>query len=127
MYDYQKTEKNDVINAIRDAYRTDELRAALADRDAFAERLRDELWIDDSVTGNGSGSYTFSRSDAFDYVTENIDLLREAADAFGCKEQIAEWFLDDEWESMDVTIRCYLLDDAIQAALEEIAAAVAAA
>ena len=35
-------------------------------------------------------------------------------------ETIGQKFLDEEWEWMDVSIRCYLLDQAISEALDEI-------
>lgn len=36
------------------------------------------------------------------------------------EETIAEKFLDEEWEYFDVTIRCYLLDRAIENALDSL-------
>lgn len=52
------------------------------------------------MTGNASGSYTFSTWEAEENICHNLDLLAEAC---------------------DVTIRCYLLGQAIAEALEEIA------
>lgn len=86
------------------------------------ESLNDDLWIDDSVTGNGSGSYTFSSYTAKEYVTENEDLCREALEEFCIDaDTIAEKFLDADWEYFDVTIRCYLLSQIVGTVLEEIA------
>ena len=36
------------------------------------------MWNADSVTGNASGSYTFSRARAKEYVLGSTDLLKEA-------------------------------------------------
>lgn len=116
-YDYLSEMKNDVLAAIRDQY-------SLADyesRDEFEQVLNDELWIDDGVTGNASGSYTFNSSRAQDYVTDNEELLKEALTEFCVDaETIADHFLNGDWEYFDVTIRCYLLGQAISEALDEI-------
>ena len=43
------------------------------DMDELREYLNDDLWTEDSVTGNASGSYTFRRETAKEYVDENKD------------------------------------------------------
>lgn len=51
-------------------------------------------------------------------------MLRDALREFCVKaETIGDKFLSNDWEYFDVTIRCYLLGGAIEAALDEIAAA----
>lgn len=90
-------------------------------RSNLEEKLYDDLWTCDSVTGNASGSYTFNRWTAEEYVTDNMDLLSEMCEEFGIEaETIGQKFLDEEWEWMDVSIRCYLLGQAISQALDEI-------
>lgn len=85
------------------------------------QSLNDDLWTVDSVTGNASGSYTFNRYQAQEYVMDNIELLNEACEEFGTNtETVGEKFLNEEFEWMDVTIRCYLLAQAISEALEEV-------
>lgn len=86
-----------------------------ADADEFAEYLHDTLWAEDYVTGNGSGSYTFNRAEAEEYICHNLDLLGEAIEEFGCDMDV----LKSGAEACDVTIRCYLLDEAISKVLEE--------
>ena len=44
--------------------------------------LYDILWIDDSVTGNGSGSYTFDEDFASECLVGNYSLLQEALNEF---------------------------------------------
>lgn len=88
----------------------------------LAWRLEELLWVDDSVTGNASGSYTFNRWQAAEYISHNWDLLKEAVWEFGCD---AENILDKGEEWCDVTIRCYLLHGAIAEALEEMAEEIA--
>lgn len=77
------------------------------------EKLYDDLWTVDSVTGNGSGSYTFNSWTARDYVLSNMDLLVEAVTEFGLKDQVWDKICEEDWEDLDVTIRCYLLSEAI--------------
>ena len=118
MYNYFEEMKNDVIDAIDDYFTDDEL--AEMDADELEEKLNDALWIDDGVTGNGSGSYTFNSATAKEYVTENIDLLGAACWAFDMDAaRIGEMFVNEEWEAADVTIRCYLLPQVLGDVLEE--------
>lgn len=90
------------------------------DRDGLEEYLNDTLWTEDSVTGNASGSYTFNSWTAKEYVLDNTDLLKEAYTEFGQKENIADVICDEDWESADVTIRCYLLGQAIAEVLDDL-------
>jgi len=116
MYNYLESIIEDVKEAIKE-YNTKEF----TDREEFEERLNDDLFIDDSVTGNASGFYTFSRAEAKDYVEDNLDLLAEACREFGVDDAtIGEKFLDEDFEYFDVTIRCYLLNQAISEALDEL-------
>jgi hypothetical protein len=77
--------------------------------------------VEDSVTGNASGSYTFNRWTAKEYVADNMELLKDALDEF-CTESrtIAEHFLNEDWEYFDVSIRCYLLGSVISEVLDEL-------
>lgn len=116
MYNYLEAMKNDVMEYINNEINLKDY----ADRDELETALNDDLWTVDSVTGNGSGSYTFSRSQAQEYVTDNIDLLKDACDELGTDATtVGEWFLSEDWETMDVTIRCYLLGLAIGEVLDD--------
>lgn len=93
------------------------------DREELEEIANDELWCDDIVTGNGSGSYTFNREAAKEYVTrsdDGLDTLRDAVREFDCEHEAFTAFLEENWEYFDVTIRCYLLSQAISTALDEL-------
>jgi hypothetical protein len=68
------------------------------------------------VTGNASGSYTFSTWQAEENLCHNLDLLGEALKEFGDGAD----FLEKGAEACDVTIRCYLLGQAISEALDEV-------
>ena len=87
------------------------------DREELEEVANDKLWADDSVTGNGSGSYYFNTWKAEEALCHNRDLLAEACEEFG--QDIGEAFRRGA-EFCDVTIRCYLLLQAIAAALDEL-------
>ena len=78
----------------------------------------DQLWIEDSVTGNASGSYTFNRWQAGEYVQSNMGLAVAAFREFGSLKEFAEKVEADEWEFIDVTIRCYLLSQVLSEAFE---------
>ena len=88
-----------------------------SDREELEEIANDELWVNDSVTGNGSGSYTFSTWQAEENLCHNMDELEYACDEFG--QDIGE-AVKHGAEYCDVTIRCYLLSQAIGAALDEL-------
>lgn len=122
-YDYYNAMNEDIRDYIREHYTEEEIREKLEDRDAWEEELNDDLWINDSVTGNASGSYTFSRWKARENVIGNLDLLSETLSAFGEDgETIARLFLNEEWENFDVKIRCYILGSVLYEVLEEIEA-----
>lgn len=86
------------------------------DRDELEQIANDELWANDSVTGNTSGSYYCNAWKAEEALCHNWDLLEEAIDEFSGDTDI----LRQGAESCDVTIRCYLLGQAIGAALDEL-------
>ena len=88
-----------------------------SDREDLEEIANDELWINDSVTGNASGSYTFSTWKAEEHLCHNMDELEEACNEFG--QDIGE-AVKHGAEYCDVTIRCYLLGQAISAAIDEL-------
>lgn len=93
------------------------------DADEIRQRLNDDLWTDDSVTGNGSGSYTYNREEAKKYLFDSddgMDILKEAVSEFGTEaEDVVDHFMSEDWEYFDVTIRCYILAQAIDEVLEE--------
>lgn len=116
MYNYKEQVKNDCIDAIREYinYHKDDIKGM--SRDDLQDKLYDTFWIDDSVTGNASGSYTFNAWEAHENLNGNMDLLAEAMSEFGCNVNVLE--KGSEW--CDVTIRCYLLCECLNNAMEEI-------
>lgn len=118
MYDYLENVTADVRDYVEQEV---DLSEWAGDRDGLEAKLNDDLWTCDSVTGNGSGSYTFNRVQAQIYVLDGMDELQEAVNEFGIdSETIGKKFLESDWEYFDVTIRCYLLGQAIAAVLDDL-------
>ena len=117
-YNYLEAMIEDVKEYLRNEaeYDQDDL---FYNRSYLEEKLHDELWCNDSVTGNASGSYTFSTWKAEEYLCHNYDELADACEEFG--QDIGE-AVKRGAEFCDVTIRCYLLGRAISEALDEIEA-----
>lgn len=84
----------------------------------LVDYLNNELWDEDCITGNGSGSYTCNVAEAEGYLCGNLYLLAEAAEEFCCAGEIIDLLKNPE--AADVTIRCYLLPLAICKAVEEL-------
>ena len=115
-YNYLEELKSDVRNYIKEvasAYMDCE------DMDELRDSLYDNLWDEDSVTGNGSGSYTFNREKAKEYVSDNMDLMVEAYKDLDSIESLVDDLEALDFETIDVTIRCYLLSQALDEVLED--------
>lgn len=118
-YDYKATMYDDIMDYINDNY--PDIQITPDNREEWSEKLNDELWTADSVTGNGSGSYTFNSYKAKEFVTDNMDLCTEVLQQFCVDSKtVSEKFLCEEWEYFDVTIRCYLLGEMIETVLNDI-------
>lgn len=119
-YNYLEAVKDDIKQYVRD----NDILSEYDGPDEAREALNDDLWVEDSVTGNGSGSYTFNREQAKEYLfdsNDGLDLLREAVSDFDIDaETVVDHFMSEDWEWFDVTIRCYVLGQAIDEALDEI-------
>lgn len=110
-YNYMKAMTEDIKEYIKNEITLSDY----SDCEELEEYLNDTLWTEDSVTGNASGSYTCNTYKAEEYICHNLDLLAEAVQEFGCDENILE--KGAEW--CDVTIRCYLLGQAIAEVLDD--------
>ena len=111
-YDYFAAVKEDVLNYINE----NGIVVTSENRDEVEQELNYTLFTCDSVTGNASGSYTFNAWKAEEYLCHNWDLLVEALTGFGCDMS----YLERGAEACDVTIRCYLLGQAISEVLDEV-------
>jgi hypothetical protein len=84
--------------------------------DELRKALNDELWACAHVTGNASGSYTFSPWQAEEYLAHNWGVLEEACAAFGA--DMGE-VVKKGAENADVLIRRYYLGTAIDKVLPD--------
>lgn len=109
-YDYFENVKDDVLEYIKENYEKEDY----ADLDY--NELYDEMFIEDTVTGNASGSYTFNTWKAEENISHNLDLAQEAYESFGCDGVKFE----DGAEAIDVTIRCYVLGQVLQEVLDDL-------
>ena len=107
-YDYKKAIKNDIREYLENenyGFITQKMR----------DELYDELFNADSVTGNASGSYTFSTWKAESYLCHNVDLIEEVINEFGYEPSHelkgAEWW--------DVSIRCLLVGRLLDEVIDE--------
>lgn len=103
-YDYYKNVREDVkqrLNEWLDFNRINDY----SDIDEVISAVYDDFFNSDSVTGNGSGSYTFNSWAAEENLCHNMDLLKEALNEFG--GELNDYI--DSAEACDVTIRCYVL------------------
>ena len=116
-YNYLEQVTSDVKDAILERFDMNELAVELENRDSFEQELHDRLFCEDSVTGNASGSYYCNTWKAEEALCHNLDLLGEALREFGCGP---EYIAENGPEACDVTIRCYLLPEAISDALDEL-------
>lgn len=78
-YDYLENVKEDVRNYIEE----NKIVVTSSNREEVEQELNDTLFVNDSVTGNASGSYTFSTWQAEENLCHNFELLTEALTEFG--------------------------------------------
>lgn len=113
-YNYMNAMTEDIRNYITENINREDY---TEDRDGLEEYLNDTLWTEDGVTGNASGSYYCNAWKAEEALSHNWDLLAEALEEFG---QDGTDVLKEGAEAMDVTIRCYLLGQAIAEVLDDL-------
>lgn len=111
-YDYLENVKKDVRNYIEE----NKIVVTSSNREEVEQELNDTLFVNDNVTGNSSGSYTFSTWQAEENLCHNFELLTDALEELGYDLS----YLKKGAESCDVIIRCYLLGQAISEVLDEI-------
>ena len=112
-YDYQAAVSED----IREYLKSNNIVVTTANRKELEDKLSDDLEQEDSVTGNASGSYTCNYWRAEENICHNLDLLQDAADAYGC--DLGEWIKSGA-ETCDVVIRCYLVSSCLSDVLDKV-------
>ena len=121
-YNYLEAVKDDVetwlvdnssqFEEIKDNNKID----GVIDWDGVKEDLNNILWNEDSITGNGSGSYTYNRKKARDYLFDDgLQYLEDLVDeGWLTYESIGKDITNYNFESLDVSLRCYFLSQAIE-------------
>ena len=119
-YSYLHNVALDVLTAIDNNYTEQEIISRLLeDREDFENELNDNLWIDDAVTGNASGSYFCNSYKAKEAIFSDTESVMEALTEFCCEDsEIGKHFKNGEWEQIDCITRCYYLGQAISIALD---------
>lgn len=107
-YNYTLEIANDIVNFLSEC-EPDQLIEFATDEDT----LSDALWAEDSVTGNASGSYFYNGTEAYGAISENLDLVAEAFEEFGEYERLGKLVCEQDFETIDVMVRCHLLEDVI--------------
>ena len=108
-YDYETAVYNDVLNYVTEEIDRKQFESARDLADYLKRILRDC----DDVTGAGSQSYTCNSELSRQYVSDNFELLAEALDVGHYDLSRVLDLIYSGADALDVAIRCYLLDDAI--------------
>ena len=116
-YNYRIEMKQDILDYINSNITLEDWEF----RDDLEDYLYNELWADDSITGNGSNYYSleFICNNCLAY---NLELIIEACEEFGIDMKILlqHYHDGDLARHLDCAIRCYLLGEVIHNVLDEI-------
>ena len=113
-YDYREAVEEDVRKWVQENVNKGDY-----DYYDLSNYLYDTLVTEDSVTGNGSGSYCCNADQAEECLKGNLDILADAFWDFGYDAIGIDKALRDA-NTCDVIIRCYLLGEAIYTVVEEL-------
>jgi len=113
-YDYYKNVREDIKQRLNEWLDFDRIND-YSDIDEVINAVYDDFFNSDSITGNGSGSYTFNSWAAEENLCHNMDLLKEALNELG--GELNDYI--DSAEACDVTIRCYVLGQLVGEVVKE--------
>ena len=120
MYNYFESVKDDLREAIPEYKEYSKIENWNEENKSdIWEEVFDTAWTDDSVTGNGSGSYFFNTYKSEEALCHNLDLLGEALGKFGYEGNALAEQMGKGAEACDVTIRCYVLGQVLNEVLDE--------
>ena len=90
-------------------------------RSDLEDYLYNELWAENSITGNG-GNYYNTETCCESYLAYNFNLMIEACEEFGIDMKILlqHYHNGDLARHLDCAIRCYLLGEVLYDVLNEI-------
>ena len=116
---YVEEVKDSVLDVLEDYLDEEELLNLVQgklSKEELVEKLVDDLFIDDHVTGNGSGSYFMNRSKAEDRLAHEWEFIGDVMEeGFLGPKTLAQGA-----EAVDVALRCFVLPEAIDSALDEL-------
>lgn len=116
-YHYRTEMKQDILDYINRNITLDDWEF----RDDLEDYLYNELWANDSITGNGGNYYSleFICNNCLAY---NLELIMEACEEFcvDMKTLLQHYHDGDLARYLDCTIRCYLLGEVLYTVLDEI-------
>ena len=116
MYNYLENVINDVREYVSDCISREDW---TNDREGLEEKLNDDCFLADSVTGNTSGSYYCNAYKARKALEGNTELLVEALECLGNEPEDYKKALTNP-EYADCTIRCYLVGQAVSEVCDEL-------
>ena len=120
MYNYREAVKEDVKNWMDEHHEP----GASKEYEFDFDTVYDACFVADEVTGNGSGSYTFSRQKAkenfFDDDNSEDYIQQMVQEGLVTFEEVGDRMASGDWEWIDVCIRCYLLAEVVQEVIDEI-------
>lgn len=107
-FNYSEDVKESVINFIQDEIDKLDFLESIKKQN-FYDCYYDDLFIDDSITGNASGSYYCNTMKAKESCLSDIETIEDA---------VNDSFIDmnkhfGEWEYIDVSARCYVLSSVL--------------
>lgn len=114
-YDYEENVKSDIIDALKENHEEviSDLNTIWEER--TKQKRLDKMRIDDSVTWNASWSYTFNSYQARENLERNEELVENCVNEF-CIDMAKHW---NDYEYLDVSVRCYLLSYVFEDAWNE--------
>lgn len=118
MYDYRRAITNDIKEYINDNQMFPEPDETYDD---YIERLDDELWVVDTITGNG-GFYYGTEEECAGYIGYGITEFVNAQEEYGWEwsDTMREQFQQAPARFIDCMIRTTLLAECIEKAVEEL-------
>lgn len=119
-FNYFESVKEDIKNALETEHDIPSIKAAYSeDPGEVYDDLYEEFWIDDNVTGNGSGTYAATNEEARGYVMADPETVIEALQEFCTPaEEIGKKFIENDFHYLDVSTRCYVLGIALTEVLD---------
>ena len=120
MYDYRRAITNDIKEYIKDNHMEPNPDESYDD---YIERLNDELWAEDCITGNG-GMYYGSEEECAGYVgygmREFMEAIEEEFGGITLRRDAMNPYFEAPARNVDCMIRCYLLYECIERAVREL-------